>query len=139
MSLIKCEECGKEISDKAGACPKCGNPMQNINYNRFCTECGEPIEPNDIQCKHCYSILKNNNVYIIDKKTNAMSVAGFVISLVSLCFAFLSILGFIFSCIGLSQVSKRNEKGYGLALAGFIISLLMFMIMVLYILILVYE
>lgn len=27
MSLIKCEECGKEISDKAGSCPNCGCPV----------------------------------------------------------------------------------------------------------------
>jgi len=26
MSLIKCSECGKEISDKANICPSCGNP-----------------------------------------------------------------------------------------------------------------
>lgn len=31
MSLIKCTECGKEISDHAGACPSCGNPIhQNV-------------------------------------------------------------------------------------------------------------
>ena len=27
MALIACSECGKEISDKAGACPHCGNPV----------------------------------------------------------------------------------------------------------------
>jgi len=27
MALIKCPECGKEISDKASACPNCGYPM----------------------------------------------------------------------------------------------------------------
>lgn len=27
MALISCPECGKEISDKAVACPHCGNPM----------------------------------------------------------------------------------------------------------------
>lgn len=27
MALIKCTECGKEISEKASACPFCGNPM----------------------------------------------------------------------------------------------------------------
>ena len=27
MALIKCSECGKEISDKAVSCPKCGNPI----------------------------------------------------------------------------------------------------------------
>lgn len=26
MALIKCSECGKEFSDKADACPNCGNP-----------------------------------------------------------------------------------------------------------------
>jgi len=26
MALIKCEECGKEISDKATTCPNCGSP-----------------------------------------------------------------------------------------------------------------
>ena|GEM_PF-5502651 len=27
MALIKCSECQKEISDKASACPNCGNPV----------------------------------------------------------------------------------------------------------------
>jgi len=27
MALIKCEDCGKEISDKAPACPQCGSPQ----------------------------------------------------------------------------------------------------------------
>lgn len=27
MALIKCGECAAEISDKAAACPKCGNPI----------------------------------------------------------------------------------------------------------------
>lgn len=29
MALIKCPECGKEISDKAGTCPNCGCPIQS--------------------------------------------------------------------------------------------------------------
>ena len=27
MALVKCGECGSEVSDKATACPKCGNPI----------------------------------------------------------------------------------------------------------------
>jgi hypothetical protein len=27
MALIKCEECGREVSDKAPACPGCGAPV----------------------------------------------------------------------------------------------------------------
>lgn len=28
MALIKCPECGKRVSDKAGNCPNCGCPIQ---------------------------------------------------------------------------------------------------------------
>ena len=28
MALIKCEDCGKEFSDKANACPNCGCPNE---------------------------------------------------------------------------------------------------------------
>lgn len=30
MALIKCPECGKEISDKAAVCPSCGYPISTI-------------------------------------------------------------------------------------------------------------
>lgn len=28
MALVKCSECGKEISSNAESCPNCGNPMR---------------------------------------------------------------------------------------------------------------
>lgn len=28
MALIKCDECGKDISEKAEICPSCGNPIK---------------------------------------------------------------------------------------------------------------
>ena len=28
MALIKCVECGNDVSDKAITCPKCGMPLQ---------------------------------------------------------------------------------------------------------------
>ena len=30
MALIKCSECGKEVSDKATACPNCGAPPSGV-------------------------------------------------------------------------------------------------------------
>ena len=33
MALIKCPECGKEISDKAEFCPHCGCPHTVINIS----------------------------------------------------------------------------------------------------------
>ena len=35
MALIKCPECGKEISDKSKACIHCGYPLGNIVYNEI--------------------------------------------------------------------------------------------------------
>lgn len=32
MSLIKCRECGKEISDQADRCPNCGCPVEQKRY-----------------------------------------------------------------------------------------------------------
>lgn len=37
MSLIDCPECAARISDKAYACPQCGNPMRETS-NRLLSE-----------------------------------------------------------------------------------------------------
>ena len=28
MALVKCPECGTDVSSEAAACPKCGHPLQ---------------------------------------------------------------------------------------------------------------
>lgn len=33
MALIKCPECGKEISDKASSCPNCGYPIESLSLD----------------------------------------------------------------------------------------------------------
>ena len=38
MALIKCPECGKEISDKASACPNCGCPVSAIPFQTLPSE-----------------------------------------------------------------------------------------------------
>lgn len=35
MALIKCPECGKEISDKAKCCIHCGYPLDEISSNEY--------------------------------------------------------------------------------------------------------
>lgn len=50
MALIKCEDCGKEISDKSSACIHCGCP---IILKRKCEECGQDINDNDKVCSYC--------------------------------------------------------------------------------------
>lgn len=56
MSLVKCPECSKEISDKASICPNCGYPFSNS-------------ENNDNDC-----IIKvNNTIYYAKKIYEAVS------------------------------------------------------------------
>lgn len=50
--------------------------------------------------------------------TNGMCIAGFVLAF------FCSILGLIFSIVGLNQAKARQEGGQGLAIAGIVISVL---------------
>ena len=50
--------------------------------------------------------------------TNGMASAGFVLSF------FCSILGLIFSIIGLNQAKRRYQGGQGLAIAGIVISVI---------------
>lgn len=52
------------------------------------------------------------------QKTNTLSIIGLISSF------FIPLVGLICSVIGISQASKRNEKGKGLAITGIIISIL---------------
>jgi len=40
MALIECNECGKEISDRADTCPNCGNPIKAVIENAVSPEEG---------------------------------------------------------------------------------------------------
>ena len=74
MALIKCKECGEEISSGAAFCPHCGYK----NETRFCPDCGKEVSYTDITCPNCGCPLhKKNATNIItenlDKITGAKS------------------------------------------------------------------
>lgn len=55
MSLIKCPECGKEVSDKAIVCIHCGFPLQKALEEEaakilYCPYCGKE---NTVECRFC--------------------------------------------------------------------------------------
>lgn len=43
MALVKCVECGAEISEKALACPQCGCPRSSLPERQKCPECGNVL------------------------------------------------------------------------------------------------
>lgn len=74
MALIKCSECGKEISSNAKKCPHCG-----INVNLVkCPECGAKLNGDESTCPECgFPVNKKNATGVIfenlDKITGAKS------------------------------------------------------------------
>ena len=57
MALIKCKECGAEMSDKAKACPKCKALNEELKIE--CPECGEKVKADSKVCPECgYNLRK---------------------------------------------------------------------------------
>lgn len=61
MAIIKCPECGHQVSDKAATCPSCGVGI--LGKITKCPECGEIVLNDQILCPNCHSplISTNNN------------------------------------------------------------------------------
>lgn len=65
--LIKCPECGKDVSDRAPSCIHCGYPLQSAPRKiatastpvqrtlpaKHCTKCGSIYPADDITCPSC--------------------------------------------------------------------------------------
>ena len=60
MALIKCKECGHEVSDKALTCPNCGCPIEK---RLVCDECGAELSPIGKVCPNC-----GNPIQTVKKK-----------------------------------------------------------------------
>lgn len=69
MALIKCSECGHEVSNKASSCPNCGCPIET---GLVCNECGAEISPIDKVCPNC-----GNPLNIQNRKSNFRRITIF--------------------------------------------------------------
>lgn len=52
MAIIKCPECGHQVSDKAATCPSCG--VQIAGKVMRCPECGAVVFKNQEVCPDCH-------------------------------------------------------------------------------------
>lgn len=68
MALIKCPECGREISDKAEACPNCAYPIANINKNNAVAQ--KESHNTDAE-KHIGNPTETNNVKSLEEELRA--------------------------------------------------------------------
>lgn len=98
-------------------CPNCGTKLNNANY---CPNCGKKVEK-DAYVTTQMNTMQPSQPYlqpqqqIQNSATNEFAIVGFILS-------FFSILGLIFSCIGLSKSKSMNGSGKTLSIAGIFIS-----------------
>lgn len=54
MAMVKCPECGQEISDKAKRCIHCGKVFaEDKPQTKLCADCGKENPIDAIECIHC--------------------------------------------------------------------------------------
>ena len=71
MALIKCPECGKEVSNSAEQCIHCGFPLKG----KPCPKCGAEVSPLDSFCGRCGFSLKEKPLEPV--MLNVPSLSGF--------------------------------------------------------------
>lgn len=101
-----CSDCGKEIEEEVQYCPHCGKNLK-VQACETAVERQTEMPPQNKETK-----------------MNALSIIGFVISLISLFLNFFGIVGIgavIVSVIALMQIKEKNENGKGFALTGVIV------------------
>ena len=126
MALIKCKECGKEVSDQATVCIHCGYELKQ----RVCPECGKGVSKGDAVCGYCgFHLVNKNDNY---QKGNTYALVGMILGLCSIISWLLpligyptTILGIIFSSFGLNSDKKAMAiTGLALSIIFFIITLI---------------
>ncbi len=109
-----CKKCGRKLEEGLEICPFCG---ADIKTGRVYGE--KKVKETKV---------KKNKGYIVNSKPSSplYSILGFVFSICGLSLLPLlgSILGLVFSGIGLHETKKTNAKCSGLGVAGLIISLI---------------
>jgi len=89
MALIKCSECGKEVSDKASKCVHCGCPIKKEEKKMFCVECGNELKKTDKVCGKCGCPIDNkNNKNNVKKENMFLNIVRYLIGLFFFMFVF---------------------------------------------------
>lgn len=89
MALIKCIECGTQISDKSECCVHCGAPTSiSLKSLTPCPECGEMVEKTASKCPMCGypMVIQNSKIQcpecstLVDEGTEECPECGFPIA-----------------------------------------------------------
>lgn len=110
MAMIKCRECGNEMSDHAKMCPNCGVE----NNIMFCPECDKQLSLKASICPNCGYTFKNNKSLKNDE-VNALSLSGMIVGIVSLFidfFGLVALVSLVLSIIGLTKSNSPKNRTF---------------------------
>lgn len=110
MSLIKCKECGKEISDKASHCPNCGCP--NFEQNKTKQD-NKPNKGNGKSGRLIISILMLIFSTIVLFQSCAVGMANTLENSDALDGSIGFIVALFMIILGVSGVVTKNTDRYG--------------------------
>lgn len=99
-----CRNCGKELSEKAVACPSCG--FDPRTENNFCPECGVETNEKQVICINCGIDLKKPLSQSLNLTTNEASPKK--INYFAVTFAVLSIISVL-----LPWINAQSHASYG--------------------------
>lgn len=112
MAIIKCPNCGREISDKAHQCVHCGETFTKVNYQREfrCSECGTVLTEADTICFNCGCPVDNVEHQQVDvtKEKKTSKLKGVIAVIVA--FALIGGLGGIFLKSYSDAYQREKEK-----------------------------
>ena len=66
MAIIKCPECGHQVSDRAPLCPSCG--VEIAGNIKKCSRCGEVFFRDEHLCPNCHQPVEGTNLNGGDEK-----------------------------------------------------------------------
>ncbi len=115
-----CYHCGKELDDRAVFCPHCGTVL-NEEALKAAKEAQAKAEEKD-EFFDAPPKPQPAPAQQPVKATNVLALVGFILSF------FVPLAGFICSIIGLTKSKNFDGNGKGLAIAGIVISCVIFVL-----------
>lgn len=121
MAMIKCPECGQEISDKAKKCIHCGKVFVDeevVKAEVKCNECGTVIMETDEICPNCgCPVEKNTEPQISDKsvgkhKKNTTKIIAIVIVAVVIMAAIIGGIVYNEQVVKPKKIEAQNKATY---------------------------
>lgn len=147
---MDCHNCGHKLPEDAKFCSECGADLKkNVQTNNEQSLMNQMIEKGkkehtakgqavlfELEQPKAPNKPDNKNSGFEPPKSSGFSIAGFVLSLVSIFMENLAfpcgVLALVLSAIGMGKCKRKTGGHYGLAVAGLIISIVVVSIAVLY-------